>query len=288
MYFIIIAAIITSLLFFYTTTSNKNIHTATLNYPLDDTKQFSLEQTTLAFIGQHDEEEYTLEWKINSEINEKVHIAHDIALLYEDGRLKEIMSITKEAAENLEVDKLVEGEDSGHYEAITFHYRSIDYPNQIKKSVQSMSYDQLYILDSPLSELEYFKKPKNESEVDGKRVLDTIIKQNLEYTWQELIEYFQIPYDKYIPVPLTSLPIYKNEPLPTLSSHDSKELLALAWESIDQYYFSGIEKHNGAIVSPVGSTIPLILFHQTYSHIIIIFQTEDGGKFSIVKNTGRF
>lgn len=284
--FILLFGVTTSILFFNLNTSN--IQNTIANFPIDETKQFSKATTTLQLIEQKDNDEYTIEWKTSSEIPEKMLLSHDISLLFEDGRLKEIMNSIKDNSNKLQQKVKVTGEDSGHFETITFHYGQISYPNEEKKSVQSMSYDQLYILDTPLSPIEFFKVPQTPSELEGKRILDTIIQQNLQYTWQELIDYFQIPDSNYLPVPLTNLYKYNSESLPKLTQVETQEILSLTWEAIYKYYFLGIEKQDGTLASPIESSVPLVLFHKTYSHFLIIFSGENGGKYNIIKNTDRF
>jgi hypothetical protein len=285
---IVIVALITGSLLYNLPSLNETFLETITNLPIDEKKKFVNANTSLILINQNDEDEYTLEWKTNSEIDEKLSIGHDISILFEDGRLKETLAKTKENSNKLSQTAKIAGEDSGHFEAITFHYGQIDYPNDIKKSVQSMSYDQIYILDSPLSAIEYFKSPKTPSEEEGKRVLDTIIKQNLEYTWEELIDFFEININNYHSVPLTSLYEYNYLPLPNLTMEDTQEMVAYTWTSLYQHYFLGIEKYDGKTVSPIGSSVPLILYHHTYSHIIIIFTSKDGEKYHLIRNTERF
>ncbi len=285
---ILITGLISSFLLFYSTPVSENFQETIANYPIDENKKFTKTSTTIELIDETDEDEYTLLWKTASEIDEKAFLSHDISLLFEDGRLKEKMSLVIENSNKLSQKTRLSGEDSGHFEAITFHYGQINYQNNITKSIQSMSYDQLYVLDSPLSAIEIFKEPKTDSEKEGKRILDTIIQQNLEYTWQELINYFHIQSENYHHVPLTNLAKFNHQVLPDLTMDETKELLATTWGGVYKYYFLGVEKHDGTIKSPIGSSVPLVLFHKSYSHIIIVFTNSDGTKYNIVKNTGRF
>ncbi|MCT8139735.1 hypothetical protein H1D32_19715 [Anaerobacillus sp. CMMVII] len=285
---ITIVALMTGSLLYYVTFLNQTLQETIANFPIDETKKYKHVETTIELIDQNDEDEYTLIWKTKSEINEKLYLSHDISLLFEDGRLKEILTQAKENSSKLTQSLKIAGEDSGHYEAISYHYGQLHYPNDITKSVQSMSYDQIYILDSPLSPLVYFKSPETTEEQEGKRVLDTIINQNLQYNWEELIDYFQINSENYHSVPLTSLHKYGYTTFPELTSEESRELIAQTWGAIYQYYFLGIEKQDGTVVSPLASSVPLILYHKTYSHFIIIFSSTGGQKYSVVKNTGRF
>lgn len=285
-FIIILIALLTSTLLYLS--SAINIEQTIANFPIDEDNQFSKVTTTLQLIDLNDEDEYTLEWKTTSETTGKIDLSQDISLLFEDGRLLETLSSANEKNDLLTQKLKIAGEDSGHFEAITFHYRQKHYPNDITKSLQLMSYDQLYILDSPLSPIEYFKKPRTAAEIDGKRILDTIIQQNLQYSWQELIEYFNINLENYHAIPLTNLVKLNGRSLPNLTIDETKEILGTAWGALFKYYFLGIKKQDGTIVSPVGSSVPLILFNNSYSHITIIFISKDGGKYNIIKNTGRF
>lgn len=285
---ILITGLISGFFLFYSSPSVDNFQETIAHYPIDENKKFTKTSTTIDLIDEMDEDEYTLLWKTDSEFDEKSYLSHDISLLFEDGRLKETMSLAVDNDNKLSQKMKLNGEDSGHFEAITFHYRQINYDNEVTKSVQTMSYDQLYILDSPLSSIEIFKEPNSEAQKEGKRILDTIIHQNLEYTWEELINYFHIQAENYHHVPLTHLAKHNQQALPNLSIDETKELLATTWRGLYKYYFLGVEKHDGTVKSPIGSSVPLVLFHKSYSHIIIIFTNEDGAKYNIVKNTGRF
>ncbi|WNF37773.1 hypothetical protein RJD24_04775 [Bacillaceae bacterium IKA-2] len=281
---VFISLIISTLLYF---SSDLTIQQTIGNFPIDENNQFSEVTTTLQLIDLNDDDEYTLEWKTTSETTDKIDLSHDIALLFEDGRLIEMMSLAKEKNTLLTQKLKIFGEDSGHFEAITFHYRQKYYPNDIIKSLQSVSHDQLYVLDSPLSPIETFKKPRTSIEIDGKKILDTIIQQNLQYSWQELIDYFHIDSNNYHLVPLTSLVKFNEKSLPSLTAEETKELLGTTWSALYKHYFLGIEKQDGTIVSAIGSSVPLVLFNKSYSHIAIIFISKDGTKYNIIKKVGK-
>lgn len=97
---------------------------------------------------------------------------------------------SKQNIDVLKKQSRVHGEDSGFFQTISFHYGEIEYPHSVNKSIQRMSYDELYVLDSPLSPNHAFKFPSTKSQKEGKEILDTIINQNLQYKWGELINFF--------------------------------------------------------------------------------------------------
>ncbi len=281
--FIIFLLLISSVYYFLT--PHTLLQATIANFPIDETKKFKSFQTTLKLIAHNDEDEYTIEWKTSSQTNEEMFISHDISLLFEDGRLRETLTHAKENINKLTQKIKVAGEDSGRYEAITFHYGEIRYPYDIIKSVQSMSYDQIYVLDSPLSPTEYFKQPESPSEIEGKRILDTIIQQNLQYTWEDLSTYFHIDSSKYYSIPLTSLYKYNDLTLPGLSQSQTNEIIRQTWGVLYKSYFLGVEKQDGTIASPIGSSVPLVLYHKSYTHLLLIFSSKDKEKYIILKNT---
>lgn len=254
-------------------------------YPIDENISFSDVSTNLKFNCKKDEDEYSIKWSTASKLDENTTMRIDLSLLFEDGILRDILFNSKQNSAALKKQTHVYGEDSGFYQTISFHYGEIEYADSTKKSIQNMSYDELYVLDSPLSPNQAFKIPTTNSQKEGKQILDTIINQNLYYTWEELITFFNIPQSRYYALPLTNLAIYNNKGLHQLTTEETQALIQLVWDSIYHDYFLELKKYDGELMSPVGSTIPLILFHQSFSHFIILFECTDGTKYQVLKHT---
>lgn len=281
---IILKALIVSILIFFSVKSNRLEETIKI-HPIDENITFTDTFTILKFDQPQDNDEYTINWSTTSKSDEKIDVRLDLSLLFEDGLLRDTMLNSKQKIDILKKESHIHGEDSGLFQAVSFHQGEIHYQNEVKKNIQKTSYDQLYVLDSPLSPNEAFKVAKSKSQREGKHILEKIIQQNLQYTWEELIEYFNIPSHNYNAIPLTKLPKYDHVGLPDLSCEDTQKITQLVFDAIYHNYFLGLRSSDNELIDPAGSTLPLILFHKSYSHFIILFESNNGTKYHIVKNT---
>ncbi|WP_096201260.1 hypothetical protein [Bacillus sp. FJAT-45350] len=269
-------------LFFYIDHPPHTRETLT-HFPHDPGVQYTDATTSLKVLLLEDEDEYTLEWDTTSTLDEVAYLRHDISLLFEDGRLKDTMSSWKEESEAISMNEKINGEDSGHYEAISFHHSELHYPNDEIKSRQKMSYDELYIIDSPFTPLTSFKVPASEEDIESKRILDYIVKQQLTYVWEELLEYYNIPKDTYKKIPLTELHMYETKPLPSLDEKQTTKVLGSIWEGIYKHYVLGVSKHEGEVIDPIGSSVPLILLPHENDHFIVVFKTAEGERVQLLQ-----
>ncbi|TLS36319.1 hypothetical protein [Pseudalkalibacillus caeni] len=253
-------------------------------FPPDPETTFNRAKTTIKILTQEDEDEYMIEWETFSETTKKAYLRQDISLLYEDGILVDTLSKWEENVASLSMEKEIRSEDSGHYEAISYHYGEIHYPNDVIKSVQQTTFDQLYVIDSPLSPLESFKEPVSEEEKEWKSVLDHATKQQLQLVWKELIDFYSIPIENFYAIPLTELSKFNNQPLPGLTKEQTVKAIGGLWEGIYKNYFLGIEIEDGKVESPVGSTIPLILLNKSKPYLIVLFQSKEGTNIQLLQH----
>lgn len=264
-------------------TNSNPVRESFIYFPPDPDTTFESASTSLSILTQEDEDEYTLSWKTESKTSETAYLRQDISLLYEEGRLLETMSIWKENTDFLSQQKKITSEDSGHYEAITYHYGEIHYPNDVIKSAQAMSYDQLYVIDSPMTPLETFKTPTSEEEIEWKKLLDHAASQQSQLVFKTLVNNYQlIPEDYYI-IPLTKLHLYQDAPLPGLSVKESVDAIGGIWEGLYKYYFLGIQPEEDEIESPIGSTIPFILLHKESPYLLVLYQTKSGKNVQLIQ-----
>lgn len=252
-------------------------------FPTDDKVQYVEASSSLQVLKLNDQDEYTLSWSSRSTLDERVQLRHDLSLLFEDGVLKDTMSEAKQNSDRILLEKKIHGEDSGHYEIISFHHAEIHYPNDEKKSKHKMSTDELYVIDSPLSPLTSFRTPNTEKEMESKRILDNIVHQNLSYKWEDLIIFYNIPIHSYEQIPLTTLGQYQDKPLPGLTMDETMYAIGVIWESLYENYLLGIPATNGERMDPIGSTVPLLLLSKQTDHIVIVFETKDGEKVQLLK-----
>lgn len=249
---------------------------ALIFFPLDPTASFNETSSKIEFQKVEDEDEYTLDWTVSSVLNQTAYLRQDVSLLFEDGYLKDTLSAWRENTDTIQLEKDVRSDDSGHYKLITFHHAELHYPNDVIKSAQALSFDELYVIDSPLSPVHSFRIPETEEDQEGKRILDYILTQQQQYDWNSLFEYYHLSKENYSLVPLTDLALYQNQPLPNLNDEQTARFLGGLWEGLYKNYVLGIKKYDGTIVSPIGSTVPLILIPKSADHFFILFRTADG------------
>jgi len=245
-------------------------------FPLDEMKRFNETSTDLNLLSESDEDEYDIQWKTVSTLDEPVYLRQDVSLLYMDGRLKGILSKWKENGQNLFQDQKVHGEDSNHYQAVTFHHGELHYPDDKIKSIQDMSRAELYVMDSPLTPLESFTTPENQSQEEWKRKLNHATEQQLNFQWNQLIEHFQIPKEQYEIIPLTDLPDYETKPFPKLTAEQTQQVIGQLWEGLYKNYvlqFTGESQPENEVIY---SYVPLVLVDRDGKHLLILF--EDANK----------
>lgn len=247
-------------------------------FPLDQSVSFSGSQTKLQLISETDQDEYEINWTAFSTVDRPVYLRQDVSLLYVDGRLKGILNKWQEKAQTIEQKSSINGEDSTHFQALTFHHGEVHYPDDIIKSIQSLTYDELYVIDSPHSALESFKQPANQTQRDWKRTLDHATNQQLSYSWRNLIEHFAIKKEDYLIVPLTGLPQYQHKNLPALNKEQTDQVIGQLWEGLYRHYVMGFTDRNTPNKQPINTFVPLILFDKQGTHLIVLYQDQYGEK----------
>lgn len=263
-------------LFLVITIKPEPLRDALIFFPIDPNATFEEASSHIQFQTMEDEDEYTLDWAVTSVLNQDAYLRQDVSLLFEDGYLKDTLSTWQENTSTIQMEKDVKSDDSGHYRVVTFHHAELHYPNDEIKSAQTLSFDQLYVIDSPLSPLHAFRIPTTEEEKESKRILDYILKQQQDYDWDSLFEYYNLPRDSYLRIPLTDLVLYKDKTLPGLTQDQTAQFLGGLWEGLYKNYVLGITKQDGTTVSPLGSTVPVILVPKSADHFFVLFRTADG------------
>lgn len=248
-------------------------------FPIDESVTFTSYGTELKMLEQTDKDEYDIKWSTYSLLDEPIYLRQDVSLLYADGRLMGILSKWKESEQDIKLQSSVHGEDSSHYQTITFHHGEVHYPDDKIKSIQAMSSDELYVIDSPHSALESFDQPTNTVQEEWKNTLDRATNQQLSYHWKQLIQYFQIPEDQYIFVPITNLEKYQHTPIPTLDQKETTRVIGQLWEGIYKNYIVGISSNK----KPVKSFVPLVLFDKEGKHLMVLYQNQDGKKEQLIQ-----
>ena len=279
---IIVISLFTSMFFYFF--KNHNVRESIIFFPITDTVSFTQASTQLQFVDNKDDDEYIIEWDVTSITDKQAYLRQDLSLLFSDGKLVETLSEWEDQSQKLAQFKKISGEDSSHYEAISLHYGEIHLNENEIRSVQKMSSDHLYVIDSEFTKLFSFKTPQTEEEQEWKDILDKVTEQHLEFSWNELIQHYNIEENQYDPIPLVELVHYQTHPLPGLSYEKTQEVIGSLWEGLYKNYLLGLKTKEGKLIEPIGSTMPLLLFAKDRSHLVVIIQSEDGTPFKFIQN----
>jgi hypothetical protein len=252
-------------------------------FPIDEKAAFKEAYTTLTFQGKKDNDQYLLSWDVFSLLNQAAYLRQDISLLYKNGKLTSTMSVWKQNSDKLAQNKEVAGKGSSLYHTISFHYGEIHRDPAKITSTQRMSGDHLYVVDSHGRPIDSFKDPVTMEHKQWKKKIDDVTEQQLSNSWKKLIEYFDVPVEKYYSIPLSQLTEYNNKPLFSMSMESTQRTIGNLWEGLYKNYFQGIKLEDGSVVNPIGSTMPLLLISKNYTHLIVLFETADGKPIQLIQ-----
>lgn len=235
-------------------------------FPMDKETDFVHHSTRLQLIEETDKDSYEISWESNSKSERNVYLRQDASLLFDNGRLRGVQSRWTENTALIRMKQKLFGDDSSHFQAIAYHHGEVHYPDDQIKSIHKMSYDQLYVIDSPNTPLESFKIPENEMEDEWVRLLEHTTHQQLVYYWKNLIHHFKINSKNYTPVPLTQLYKYNNQSLPSFTQEETNQIIGQLWEGLYKNYILNAKnsKH-------LQSSVPLILFDKNNKHLLVVY-----------------
>lgn len=282
---IIILALLTSILLYYS--HDQKVRESIIFFPITDTVSFTKASTQLNFVEKKDDDEYVIEWDTTSITDEEVFLRQDLSLLFSDGKLIETLSEWEDQSQKLAQFKKVSGEDSSHYEAISLHYGEIHLADEQIRSIQQMSSDHLYVIDSEFTTLFSFKTALTEEEKEWKEILDKVTEQHLEFSWNELINHFQVDKSKYTEIPLVELSNYQNSALPGITKERTQDIIGSLWEGLYKNYFLGLKTKEGKAIEPIGSSMPLLLLAKDHTHLLVLIQSKDGTPFKFIQDLDR-
>ncbi|WP_174613805.1 hypothetical protein [Virgibacillus ihumii] len=251
-------------------------------FPMDEETKFDHVSTRLTLIEQTDKDSYEISWETNSKSERDVYLRQDVALLFDNGRLRGVQSKWMENTAVIRMKQKLVSDDSSHFQAIAYHHGEVHYPDDQIKSIHRMSHDQLYVIDSPNTQLESFKIPENEMEDEWVRLLEHTTNQQLIYYWRNLTNHFKINSDKYIPVPLTHLYKYNNESLPSFTQEQTNQIIGQLWEGLYKNYILTAKNSE-----KLKSYVPLILFDKNNKHLLVVYALN-GTKEKLIQQYPKF
>lgn len=250
-------------------------------FPFDENVYFTEAKTELS-LHEEDTNKYEITWESASKTNETIYLRQDLSILYVDGELKGIQSRWIEDEIFIYLASLIPGQGSSHYQAITYHHGESHYPDTSIKSNNTMTFDELYVVDSEHTPLITFKEPKNREELSWKDTLDHTVSQHLHFHWHTLIDHFNLNYNDYIFVPLTDLHLYEKIDLPGLNQLQARKVIAQLWEGLYKNYVIPFKETK----TYEKSYVPLVLFDKKGEHLIVLFQDHNGQYQKLMQNYG--
>jgi hypothetical protein len=250
-------------------------------FPIDPSVTYKKVDTNLSLLDHSKREDYDVKWRVSSALDRDAYLRQDLAFLYANGRLKGMMGEWEQNTEQVVQEEIINMKESSHFEAISFHHAEIHYDGEVDGSekiysAQSLSADELYVIDSSFSPLHSFREAHSKEEKEWKSVLDQITSQQLEYSWSKMMTENSINEDQYHQIPLTDIAQYKNKPFPGFTKEETNTIMGNLWEGLYKNYFLGIKKKDGSIVEPIDSTIPLILIAKNQTELLVISELKDG------------
>lgn len=245
-------------------------------FPIDITSPFKAVNTSLSLLDKKNINQYSVQWRISSNLSKNAYLRQDVGLLFANGRLKGKMGNWEQNKNQLVQENILNAKESLYLDAITFHFAEIHQQNESIMSSQDMSKDELYVIDSSYSPLRSFRIPSTKEERDWKKVLDQATAQQLKNSWERAMTHFHIDGNNYKHIPLTQLGRYLHEPFTGFSQLKTNEIIGKLWEGIYKNYFLTIKKADGTGIDPINSTVPLILLSNDRTHLLVLFETSTG------------
>ncbi|MCU9613875.1 hypothetical protein OEV98_09915 [Caldibacillus lycopersici] len=221
------------------------------------------------------EKHYQVQVNTLSRLENPVYMRQDISLIFANGRLIGKMGKWEEKTESIQNEFPLNLKNNRLLRAVTFHHSEIHKENQLY-SAQTMSSDFLYIVHSSVASLLAFQTPATEEDIGWMEVLNKAETEVIQLTLQSAAEVHQLNLEHYHIIPLSELPNYNEKPLPSLTKEQSNKIIGQLWEGLYKNYFLGIKKSDGTILSPLNSTIPVILLAKNHQHLYVVFETDTG------------
>lgn len=244
-------------------------------FPPDPTASFQFTHTSLTLLPKH-YGRYRLDWKTNSTLDRKAYLRQDISLLYANGLLTgKIGEEWKQNVTTITLKEKVSYQDSANFKSISFHHGELHENGHIT-SVQSITKDELYVVDSSFSPLQSFRKPRTTNEQEWKEVLDKLTEERMTSSIEKAAKTYSIKQNLYTMYLLTQFYKFSSTALPGFSSEESSKIIGRLWEGIYKNYFLGVRMKDGTYADPTGSTIPVILLAKDKSHLIVISELSNG------------
>ena len=204
----------------------------------------------------------------------KAYLRQDISLLYANGLLVGKMGKGwKQNTDTINLQENIQYQESANFKSISYHHAELHENGHIT-SVQSITKDELYVVDSNFSPLNSFRT-KSTDEKEWRDVLDKLTEERIKHSYDKAVETYAIYGESLLCIfadtVLANLLISR---LPGFSIEDSRKIIGRLWEDIYKNYFLGVGIKDGTYADPANSTIPVILLAKDKSHLIVISELK--------------
>ncbi|WHZ01738.1 hypothetical protein QNH48_22515 [Neobacillus sp. YX16] len=238
---------------------NPKIQESITYFPIDPNVSFKTAQTILTLMNNPAN---TILWKEHSTLDRKAYLRQDAALLYANGRLIDQLWNWKQNTAVIEQEKRMTLDKNVLLQAITFHHAELHENENKIFSSQAMSADQTFFLTAHADNV--------------KKQLEQQIETMLQLSWNKGLRHFSINLSNYQAYPLSEFNELAKDSLPGFTKPETAKIVGNLWEGLYKNYILGIKKAEGAIESPKGSTLPLILIATDKSHLLVLTETALG------------
>ena len=245
-------------------------------FPLNDSVQYKSVSTSLALQKDKKNDKHTIDWKMQSSLDQEAYLRQDMGLLFVNGLLKGKAAKWEQDTADVYQEDFISNGESARYDAITFHYSELHGDGDRITSAQRMSDDMLYVIDSPFSPLQSFSVAKSKQEKEWKNVLDQSVSNTLNKSLNKAEKTYGFKAANYIVIPLDTIRQYEDQPLKGFTQKETANIVGKLMEGLYKNYYLGIKKSDGTVVDPIDSTMPLILVSNDKSHLLVVTQTDSG------------
>ncbi len=256
--------------------TNTNVQSTLQFFPFNAEAKFSEANTSLTMREpEKNKNKYEVVLNVSSVLDRKAYLRQDMSLLFQNGRLVDLLKSWKQDTSIMNQTLIVEGYESSLFEAVTIHYAEIhedDTPTSTFKTTDAAQ----YVISSRFGPIKSFQTPENEEQKDWAFTLRSVANSRLAKVLDRYIDKTQIDLSNYTVMPITQLADKKEDLLSEYTELEQRAIIEKLWEALYSIYVTGIKKQDGTIIDPIDSTIPLILREKQSSRLILIIQDKTG------------
>lgn len=252
----------------------KPVRETIMFFPIDPSLSFDSASTHVT--AKQSNSSYFINWSEQSVLNTDAYLRQDISLLYKNGKLAGILKDWKQNSRSIEQSESIPLKESALYQSVTFHHAEVHPSESEIFSAQALTGDHLYVILSPYSKFQSFKRPISGEQKEWKLVLDQTANSIETENLNQAVASFGLDRNRYRIASLIDLKAKKDTLLSGYTEEKQNEIIGKLWEGLYRNYVLGIKQEDGSVLDPLGSTIPLLLFSNDNKELLVVFTASDG------------